>query len=119
VDLFFPNEIEAMSISGRSSVQDALEELTKGHDALVVITTGRHGAIAKRGKQVWSHPAFDLPGTAPTISPYPCVVSPIRNNQSRTQQVLAIALPAYFWHSILKSRMWKGRFPWHQLLEPW
>jgi len=61
VDLFFPNEIEAMSISGRSSVQDALEELTKGHDALVVITTGRHGAIAKRGKQVWSHPAFDLP----------------------------------------------------------
>jgi sugar/nucleoside kinase (ribokinase family) len=67
MDLFFPNETEAMAISGRGSVHEALEELTRDNDALVVITTGPQGAIAKRGRQVWTHAAFDVPSTPPRL----------------------------------------------------
>mgnify|MGYP001134533946 CR=1 FL=1 len=67
MDLFFPNETEAMAISGKGSVDEALEELTRDTDALVVITTGPQGAIAKRGRQVWTHAAFDVPSTPPRL----------------------------------------------------
>lgn len=64
MDLFFPNETEAMAISGKESVEEALEELTKDSDILVVITTGPQGAIAKQRDQVWKHAAYDVMSTS-------------------------------------------------------
>jgi sugar/nucleoside kinase (ribokinase family) len=60
VDYFFPNEIEALSITGKETVSEALEELSK-QVPLVVITVGSEGVIAKkRDGQVLSLKPFPV-----------------------------------------------------------
>lgn len=68
MDLFFPNETEAMAITGKSSVEEALEDLTEGPSTLVVITRGSQGAIAKRGHDQWNHAAFQVSSGQPPTS---------------------------------------------------
>jgi len=64
IDVFLPNEIEAMGISRAASVEESLTwlapRLRKG--GLVVVTTGEDGAVARRGEdEEWSTPAFEPP----------------------------------------------------------
>jgi sugar/nucleoside kinase (ribokinase family) len=74
MDLFFPNETEAMAISGKDSVHEALEELTRDSESLlVVVTTGPQGATAKRGQQMWTHAAYDVSSTALVLSTHACM----------------------------------------------
>jgi sugar/nucleoside kinase (ribokinase family) len=57
VDVFFPNEKEAMSITGESDVVKATQRLA-GYGPLVVTKCGREGAIALKGKKKWEiHPS--------------------------------------------------------------
>ena len=67
MDIFFPNETEAISISGAKDVEEALAILSK-KVPMVVITTGPYGAIATDSKQIWRHPAFDVSSTLPHLS---------------------------------------------------
>jgi hypothetical protein len=113
MDLFFPNETEAMAISGKGSVHEALEELTRDTDALVVITTGPQGAIAKRGRQVWTHAAFDVPSTPPRLHiAHPANPAYTHTHaQSRTPQEPATASRAPSWRSICRTGT--STSPWH------
>lgn len=60
VDLFLPNETEATNIARTESVEAALELLSQ-QVPLVVIKLGPLGAVARRGDEVWSWPAFEVP----------------------------------------------------------
>lgn len=60
VDVFFPNEVEATSIARVESVEEALTVLA-ARVPLVVVKLGPLGAMARRGDETWSRPAFDVP----------------------------------------------------------
>jgi sugar/nucleoside kinase (ribokinase family) len=51
VDVFMPNEGEALHISGRGSIEEALSELAR-RIPVVVIKLGAGGAVARRGPEV-------------------------------------------------------------------
>ena len=59
VDIFAPNEAEALRLTGCSDVEDALVYLS-GFIPLVVIKCGPKGAIAKRGEEVVRVPAIKI-----------------------------------------------------------
>lgn len=56
VDIFFPNETEAMSITGETDVLRAAQRLSR-FGPLVVVKCGKDGAIAVKGNEKWEiHP---------------------------------------------------------------
>jgi sugar/nucleoside kinase (ribokinase family) len=57
VDLFFPNEAEAMEFTGQPSVEAALDYLA-ARIPTVVVKLGPEGAVAKRGDQVARRAGF-------------------------------------------------------------
>lgn len=60
VDVFLPNEIEAMQITGAATAETALVQLTRqGHT--VVIKQGGQGCLAHQGAHVVHCPAFSVP----------------------------------------------------------
>jgi sugar/nucleoside kinase (ribokinase family) len=59
VDIFFPNEREAMRFTGAKDVQTAAAELAK-LVPLVVIKCGPEGALARRGTEQWVSPALRI-----------------------------------------------------------
>ncbi len=59
VDIFAPNESEALQLTGAGSVEEALAELA-ALTPLVVIKRGAAGAIARRGDKVVTVPAIDV-----------------------------------------------------------
>ena len=59
VDIFSPNESEALYLTGAPSVEAALEQLA-GLAPLVVIKRGAAGAVARRGAEVLSAPALPV-----------------------------------------------------------
>jgi sugar/nucleoside kinase (ribokinase family) len=60
VDVFLPNEVEAMQITGASTVEDALAHLAV-HAGTVAIKRGGRGALARRGSETVALPAFSVP----------------------------------------------------------
>lgn len=59
VDIFLPNEREAMRLTGSGDVQTAAEKLSELVE-LVVIKLGADGAMARRGDQQWTSPALKI-----------------------------------------------------------
>ena len=59
VDIFLPNEREAMRLTGSGDVQTAAKELSKIVE-LVVIKLGAHGAMGRRGNEQWTNPALKI-----------------------------------------------------------
>lgn len=59
VDILFPNEREAMKISGRANLESAIAWLTD-RIPLVVVKLGAQGAVACRGKERLHSPAVPL-----------------------------------------------------------
>ena len=57
VDIFLPNETEALKITGRAEVEDALAELAH-RIPIVAIKLGAEGAMARAGQQVARAEAF-------------------------------------------------------------
>lgn len=62
IDVFLPNETEAMGLSRTTTVQEAIVFISgrMRQGGLVVVTTGKSGAIARRG-------AEEFVGTSPTV----------------------------------------------------
>ena len=60
VDVFLPNEVEAMQITGAPTVEDALACLAV-HAGTVAIKRGGRGALARRGSETVALPAFSVP----------------------------------------------------------
>jgi len=57
IDVFLPNEAEALSISGQADVDSAARKLA-GYGPLVVVKRGAEGALAVKGGQRWKlHPS--------------------------------------------------------------
>jgi len=52
IDVFLPNEAEALAISRQINIQDAARSLSQ-YGPLVVIKCGERGAIAARGNKLW------------------------------------------------------------------
>ena len=62
VDVFLPNEVEAMGISGKRTPTEALEALSSQHPhCLIIISIGADGALAARGSERWEQPALVAP----------------------------------------------------------
>ena len=60
IDVFLPNEMEAMGVSGAGSPQEALNLLTNRYpNLLVVVKIGAGGVMAGRGKQEWAVRGYD------------------------------------------------------------
>ena len=59
VDIFAPNEVEALRLTGCSNVEAALAYLSQ-FIPLVIIKCGSHGAIAKQGANVFRVPAIKV-----------------------------------------------------------
>lgn len=59
VDLFLPNEDEALLISRRKTIESALDELSQ-HLKTAVIKLGKEGAIAKQDGKIYRSAGFDL-----------------------------------------------------------
>lgn len=57
VDIFAPNECEALRFTGEDTLEKALAELAKWVP-LVVIKRGKKGSIARRGDVVWEVPGI-------------------------------------------------------------
>lgn len=58
-DIFMPNESEALNITKKDNVRDAVEALSK-HSKIVVVKCGPKGAVGKWGDQVVEQETFDL-----------------------------------------------------------
>jgi sugar/nucleoside kinase (ribokinase family) len=58
-DIFFPNEIEAIHITKKSSAEEALDVLA-GYCSMAVVKCGPKGAIAQNGRVTIKKPAFNL-----------------------------------------------------------
>jgi len=58
-DIFLPNEVEAMRLSGQDSVEKALDWLAE-RAPTVVIKLGTEGAVARRGEETVRRPAFEI-----------------------------------------------------------
>ena len=59
IDVFLPNELEALTITAARSVEEALAALASTTE-IVVIKRGAHGALARSGATVASCPAFPV-----------------------------------------------------------
>jgi len=59
VDFFVPNEIEALHVTGASTVEEAAAELSR-YAGAVAVKLGRKGALAQAGGQVWKAPGFEV-----------------------------------------------------------
>ncbi len=59
VDIFAPNEVEAMQLTGADTVEEALERLA-AVVPLVVVKCGAKGALARRADAVYRAPAIDV-----------------------------------------------------------
>jgi sugar/nucleoside kinase (ribokinase family) len=59
VDVFIPNEVEAIQLTGASSAEEALTILAK-LTPLVIIKCGKDGAISMQGDEVIHEPAIDV-----------------------------------------------------------
>lgn len=59
VDVFIPNEVEAIQLTGASSVEEALNILAK-LTPLVIIKCGKDGAISLQSGEVIHEPAIDV-----------------------------------------------------------
>lgn len=59
VDLFLPNEVEALAISGRETIEEALAELAT-RIPVVAIKLGAEGAIARSGQEVARAPSVPV-----------------------------------------------------------
>jgi sugar/nucleoside kinase (ribokinase family) len=59
VDYFLPNEAEALHITGKGSIEDAIEELGKC-GSTIIVKRGERGALARAGNQVWQASAFEI-----------------------------------------------------------
>ena len=60
VDVFMPNEIEAMTITQTDTPMDALEALG-GYAGIVVIKMGAKGCLAKSKDEIINCPGFEVP----------------------------------------------------------
>lgn len=58
-DIFFPNEIEALNISKKDSVREAVDELSK-YARIVAVKCGPKGAAGKWGDKYLEKETFDL-----------------------------------------------------------
>ena len=56
-DVFFPNEVEASALTGRSDPEEALHGLQNGH-TLIVLKLGRQGCMAVEKGSILHVPAF-------------------------------------------------------------
>ena len=52
IEIFLPNEAEALAISGQTNIHDAAASLSQ-YGPLVVVKCGERGAIAARGNELW------------------------------------------------------------------
>lgn len=59
VDVFAPNESEALQLTQTASPEAALDILAQ-YTPLVVIKCGKRGAIARQGTETWVSPALDV-----------------------------------------------------------
>jgi sugar/nucleoside kinase (ribokinase family) len=59
VDVFMPNENEALKISHQKTLDQALDVLA-GHSAMVVVKRGSRGAVCRRGKEIVSARVFKV-----------------------------------------------------------
>lgn len=59
VDVFLPNEQEALNIAGCESIKDALEKLSE-YSKIVVIKLGKNGAITKSNGEIIQTTTFNL-----------------------------------------------------------
>jgi sugar/nucleoside kinase (ribokinase family) len=64
VDLFLPNEREAMKIAGTGDLETAVEKLAK-LVPLLVVKLGRQGALAQRGNERFISPALEVDAIDP------------------------------------------------------
>jgi sugar/nucleoside kinase (ribokinase family) len=64
VDLFLPNEREAMKIAGTGDLETAVEKLAK-LVPLLVVKLGRQGALAQRGNERFVSPAHQVEAIDP------------------------------------------------------
>jgi sugar/nucleoside kinase (ribokinase family) len=60
IDVFLPNEVEAMQITGTDTPEAALDILA-AHGHIVVIKQGGKGCLVRHGAQIIRCPAFDVP----------------------------------------------------------
>lgn len=59
VDIFLPNEVEALHIARTSSVEEAAAALSQ-YAGMLVVKRGRDGALAQTGEAVHHAPAFEI-----------------------------------------------------------
>jgi sugar/nucleoside kinase (ribokinase family) len=60
LDVFLPNEVEAMAIAKTNTPEKALDVLRE-FAQIVVIKMGAQGCLAGQGEEMIRHPAFDVP----------------------------------------------------------
>lgn len=65
VDVFMPNELEAMMLTGANSVEEALEMLIR-FTPTVIIKRGAQGVIARKGDETVRLPALEVEVVNPT-----------------------------------------------------
>jgi sugar/nucleoside kinase (ribokinase family) len=53
IDVFLPNDDEAAVLTGRKRLEDQARALLDGGAGTVIVTRGRHGFLAARGKEAW------------------------------------------------------------------
>lgn len=59
VNIFMPNEEEALAIAGVGSLKEAVERLSRQVEILAV-KRGERGALLRRGKETWEQAAFPV-----------------------------------------------------------
>ncbi|HEY6337458.1 MAG TPA: sugar kinase [Candidatus Sulfotelmatobacter sp.] len=64
VDIFLPNEREAMKVTGTNNLESAVEKLAK-QVPLLVVKLGREGAMAQRGSERFLSPAQKVDAVDP------------------------------------------------------
>ncbi|GAA2576149.1 sugar kinase [Dactylosporangium fulvum] len=61
VDVFLPNDLEALKITGADRVSDAAAAFRNMGAGAVVVTTGPDGCVVADSGGVWRIPAYDVP----------------------------------------------------------
>ena len=59
VDFFIPNEAEIKHITGKGSLEAAVEQLSR-IGSTIIVKRGKDGALARSGDQIWQAPAFKI-----------------------------------------------------------
>ncbi len=65
IDIFHCNDVEALEMTGKKEVDEALEVISKGAK-LTVVTTGEHGLLAKVKERKITMPAFKVQTVDPS-----------------------------------------------------